>query len=109
MYRLYTTNEVNVKNKYRGQTSRSNNERTNEHFDDLKNKREEAPLWRHSQEYHDGGSFPVEMKILSRCFGKPTRRKITEAVLIDELSKAETMNGKNEWSYVKLNKVSLQT
>ena len=51
----------------------------------------------------------MSVQILKNCFGDPTTRKITEAVLIDELSKTETMNGKNEWSYVKLNKVSLQT
>ena len=32
---------------------------------------------------------------------------ISEAVLIDELSAEETMNAKNEWTYVKLNKLSM--
>ena len=94
--------------KYRGQTGVSAQERMNKHFDDWKNKVESCPLYRHSELYHGGGTFPVGVKILKNCFGDPTTRRITEAVLIDELSKAETMNGKNEWSYVKLNKVSIQ-
>ena len=95
--------------RYRGQTGVSAQERINKHYDDWKNKVEACPLYRHSQLYHGGGTFPVSVQILKNCFGDPTTRKITEAVLIDELSKTETMNGKNEWSYVKLNKVSLQT
>ena len=47
------------------------------------------------------------MKILKKCFSDPTGRKITEAVFIDELTTTETMNGKKEWSYVKLNKLPL--
>ena len=43
---------------------------------------------------------------MKKCFGDATERKITEAVLIDKLSATETMNGKNEWTYVKLSKVS---
>ena len=39
------------------------------------------------------------------CFGKPTRRKNTEAVLIDELSDDQTMNNEKEWTYTKLNKL----
>ena len=92
--------------KYRGQTGNSIGERTNEHFDDWKRGNDKSPLHRHSQLFHDGKRFPVSVKILRKCFGDPTGRKITEAVLIDELSSDETMNGKNEWTYVNLNKVS---
>ena len=88
--------------------SRCNNERTNEHFDDWEKKKEECPLWKHSIEHHNGGSFPVEMKILSRCFGKPTRRKITEAVMIQEMAEEESMNNKNEYGFVRIPKVSIE-
>ena len=93
--------------KYRGQTGVSTGTRTNRHFDDWRRKEEKCPLFRHSQLYHNGNSFPVSVKILRKCYGDPTGRKITEAVLIDELTTEETMNGKKEWSYVKLNKVSM--
>ncbi len=92
--------------KYRGQTGNSIGERTNEHFDDWQRGEEESPLQRHSQLFHNGERFPVSVKVLKKCFGDPTGRKISEAVLIDQLSSNETMNGKNEWTYVKLNKLS---
>ena len=94
--------------KYRGQTGNSAHERVNKHFEDWRGKVESCPLYQHSQLYHEGRDFPVSVKILKNCYGDPTTRRITEAVLIDELSAAETMNGKNEWTYVKLNKLSVQ-
>ena len=48
----------------------------------------------------------MRVKILKNCFGDPTTRKITESVLIDELTTEQTMNGKAEWTYIKLNKLS---
>ena len=49
----------------------------------------------------------VDMHLNSRCrcFGKPSRRLITEAVLIGELKDNEVMNSRREWSYACLNKV----
>ena len=92
--------------KYRGQTGNSIGERTEQHFDDWDSQDTSSPLHRHSQLFHNGEHFPVSIKILKRCFGDATGRKITEAVLIDKLSSKETMNGKNEWTYIKLNKIS---
>ena len=40
-----------------------------------------------------------------KCFGKPSRRLITEAVMIEELGENETMNSKSEWGYVNLRKI----
>ena len=95
--------------KYRGQTGNSAHERINQHFQDWERKMETCPLYRHSQLYHNGRRFSVSIKILKTCFGDPTTRRITESVLIDELTAAETMNGKNEWTYIKLNKLSVQS
>ena len=92
--------------KYRGQTGQSIQTRTNEHFEDWKRGEDKSPLHRHSQLFHDGKRFPLSIKILKKCYGNPTGRKIAEAVLIDELSSNQTMKGKSEWTYVKLNKVS---
>ena len=94
--------------KYRGQTGNSAQERINQHFQDWERKVEACPLYRHSVLYHGGRKFPVSVRILRACFGDPTARRITESVLIDELTSAETMNGKNEWTYIKLNKLSIQ-
>ena len=98
----------NVKNKYRGQTGRSIHERMREHFDDLEKKKENSPLWQHSIEHHDSRKFPVTLKILSRCFGKPTRRLITEAVMIDELEEMEAMNNKGEYGFVRMPRVNIE-
>ena len=93
--------------RYRGQTGRSIYERDKEHIESWEKGDDECPLQRHANIYHGGGNFVAELKILSKCYGKPSKRLITEAVLIDELSNAMTMNGKNEWSYVKLAKVQM--
>ena len=93
--------------RYRGQTGVSADERIDQHFDDWKRGLDTCPLYRHSQLYHQGKRFPVGVKILKNCFGDPTTRRISEAVLIDELSANETMNGKNEWTYIKLNKIAV--
>ena len=74
-------------------------ERTNQHFEDWR-RVEGSPLYRHWQIYHDGSEFPVNIKIMKECFGDPTKRHISEAVLIDELTGRQTMNSKNEWSEV---------
>ena len=94
--------------RYRGQTGNSAQERIGQHFDDWTKQLDTSPLFRHSQLHHQGNRFPVKIKILKNCFGDPTTRRITEAVLIDELTSEDTMNAKNEWTYVKLNKLSIR-
>ena len=66
-----------------------------------------SPLVRHKELFHPNDDFQIDVKILAKCFGKPSRRMITEAVLIDELSEQDTMNSKSEWNYVKLNKIRM--
>ena len=92
-------------NKYDGQTGRSLYERTKEEVRDWDNEVEKNPLWKHSQQFHQGEKFDIDVKVRSRCFGKPARRMISEAVMIDGLKEEETMNSKKEWSYIKLKKI----
>jgi hypothetical protein len=92
--------------RYRGHTGRSTGTRTGEHVKNWRNKDEKCPLYKHSILYHNGQEFEFDMKILARCYGKPSRRRISEAVYIDELSDDKTMNSKREWTYIKLNKVN---
>ena len=119
---------------YRGQSGRSGYERINEHFDDWKEskddtkekkgkgrkgkndkrkgiKDEKTPcvLHGHSLKYHDGKDFEVEVRIISQNFGDPMKRLITESVLIEELKDEDILNNKNEWSYIRLPKVSVST
>ena len=93
--------------KYRGQTGRSIYERNKEHIESWEKGEDDCPLQRHANLYHGGGNFVAELKIIAKCYGKPSRRLITEAVMIDELLETQAMNGKNEWSYVKLAKVQV--
>ena len=93
---------------YKGQTGRSIFERTKEHMEDWRKKMDRCPLWRHSIEYHGKKNFEFEIIIESECFGKPTKRMITEAVLIDNMPQDKTMNNKKEWSYVKLNRITIE-
>ena len=95
--------------KYRGQTGNSAQERINQHFENWKKKDSKCPLYRHSELYHEGREFPANVKVLRNCFGDPTTRRIAESILIDELSTEDTMNGKCEWTYIKLNKITRQT
>ena len=91
--------------KYRGQTGRSAYERTREEIREWEKKSEKSPLWKHSLLYHAGGDFEIDIGVMAKCYGKPSRRLITEAVVIDELPTDEAMNSKQEWSYTNLNKV----
>ena len=93
--------------KYRGQTGRSICYRTNEHFKDFEDKKEGSVLYEHSKKYHNNQKFEVDISILARCFGEPTTRMITEAVLINELSDNDTLNSRSEWNYVKLPNVAI--
>ncbi len=53
--------------------------RTNEHFVDWRrgDKSPFTPTFANG----DGRCFPVSVKVLKKCFGEPTGRKIAEAVL----------------------------
>ena len=52
-----------------------------------------------------GQDFELDIKLTDRSYKKASRRKIAEFVLIEQLEPNETMNSKNEWSYMNLNKV----
>ena len=93
--------------KYRGTTGRSDHERIGEQVRDWDRGVENCPLLKHSRLFHGGQRFDFEVSILKRCYGRPSRRMITEAVLINELTEGETMNSKHEWSFVELDKVSV--
>ena len=74
---------------------------------DWKNKSDNSPLWRHSELYHDGQEFELEVQVTDKSLEKSSRRMIVEPVMIEQLGREETMNSKKEWTYVKLNKVQV--
>ena len=93
--------------KYRGQTGRTICERHTEHVEAWDEGDDKCPLQRHSNLYHGGEKFQCNLEILAKCYGRPSRRMITEAVLIGELPEEETMNNRSEWNYTNLNKMNL--
>ena len=93
--------------KYRGQTGRSTNERLKEEMKDWRKREVWSPLWRHSQLYHGGGDYEVDFEVIGDCSGKPSKRMITEAVMIEQLDETETMNSEGEWTFTKLDKIKL--
>ena len=49
----------------------------------------------------------MSIKICRNFYGDPKTGKIAESVFVDELTSDQIMNEKREWTYVKLNKISL--
>ena len=68
---------------------------------------DECPLQRHSNLFHNGERFDVEVKVVAKCYGRPTRRMVTEAVLIGEIPDDQTMNNRSEWNYANLTKMTV--
>ena len=93
--------------KYCGQTGRTIYERNREHMDAWDNGFDECPLQRHSNLFHNGERFDVEVKVVAKCYGRPTRRMVTEAVLIGEIPDDQTMNNRSEWNYANLTKMTV--
>ena len=93
--------------KYRGQTGRTIQERDYEHMASWEAGDDECPLQRHSNIYHGGERYGFDLRVIAKCYGKPTKRMITEAVQIGELTGDQTMNNKSEWNYTNLAKVNV--
>ena len=104
---VYEIKCIECSRKYIGQTGRSLYERVNEHYKGLNERKDKAVLWEHSKIFHNEETVRFEVRIKSKCFGEPTRRMISEAVLINELSDDETLNSRHEWTYVKLPRASI--
>ena len=93
--------------KYIGMTGRSLFERMREHINGMVNGRESDdnmsnPLLRHKTVCHEGEN--VDVRVVDRLFGKPSRIIIGEAVRIESMREQVAMNGRREWSYLNLNR-----
>lgn len=98
---------LTVTKQYRGQTGRSLYERMKEHFGQWEEGAEDSYLRKHGVQYHNGGTFEVDVRLLTQSYGKPTTRMISEAVHIQELPDDNSLNSKAEWTYVKLPRVAV--
>ena len=103
--KCFDCEEEGVLQEYRGQSGRVIGERIDEQFKYWERKEKNNPLTKHSVKAHDGRKFEVDIGVKAKCYGKPSRRLITEAVMIEGLGDMETMNSKSEWAYVNLKKL----
>ena len=78
-----------------------------EHINKWSEEAEDSFLHAHSKEKHSGEPFRIDVKLLKQCYGKPTEKMISEAVLIQDLPSKHSLNSKAELSYVKLPKVTV--
>ena len=78
-----------------------------EHLQKWEAKAEDSYLQKHAIQYHGGGTFDIDVRLMAQCYGKPTARMIAEAVHIEELPEENTLNSKAEWTYIKLPRVEI--
>ena len=94
--------EERCRKKYIGQTGRTIHERLKEHTkksrDNTQKEQTCSAVQQHKKESHGGRDFKFKVKIKENCFGKPTKRIITEAIKIDNLDRKKSFNRKQGWS-----------
>ena len=76
---------------YTGQTARTGYERGREHFDGLKKKHENNPLFKHAAEAHNKAEIEFKMKVVKRHFSAFSRL-VHESVLIESTSKNSSIS-----------------
>ena len=67
-----------------GETARSLGERVEEHFREFRGRKCGSVLYQHAVEKHNGNLDRLDISILSRNRGDPTKRQLHEAVIISE-------------------------
>ena len=92
---------------YRGQSGRSLYERMKEHVKNWEEGTDDSCLHTHAEKFHHGGQFQIDVRLLKECYGRPTSRMVSEAVLIQDLPAEQSMNSKAEWTYVRLPRVTV--
>ena len=80
---------------YERETGKNAYSRGLEHRDDLKNEKEDTPLWKHCILAHSGVKQSFVMKPL-RSFNSPLQRQPNEGVRISASKATIRMNSKNE-------------
>ena len=89
---------------YEGETGRNPFSRGLEHKRDLKNEKEESPLWKHCQLVHDGRKQEFTMKVLG-SFKSCLQRQTNEAVRIVSSEAKYIMNSRSEFHQAPITRV----
>ena len=89
---------------YEGETGRNPFSRGLEHQENLRNEREDSPLWKHCTLEHDGEKVDFIMKAL-RSFRSPLMRQVNEPVRILRSRADMLLNSKNEFHQAPLTRL----
>ena len=92
---------------YVGESSRTGFLRGGEHLDDLRNKREKSPLWKHCEEHHQGAEVNFSMKV-GNSHRTPLTRQIQESVKIENSKAAILLNSKSEYHGSRIPRVVIE-
>ena len=96
-----------ISSEYIGESSRTGFLRGNEHLDDLKNRKQKSPLWKHCTEEHGGKEVNFSMKIV-RSHRTPLTRQIHESVEIEHSSAKILMNSKSEYNGSRIPRIVIE-
>ena len=94
---------------YRGETAVNAYSRGKEHLQDLSNKRSISVMMRHSTEKHGGQVPEFKMSVTGTYSNDAMLRQISEAVRIRTTSINQLVNSKDEWNYLHLPSVTMET
>ena len=78
-----------------------------EHFELYEKKDEKLIIWKHAAKQHEDEKFPMKIKVNCQCFGQPSRRLVTEAVMINKMDVRESMNRKEEWNSMRIPRIDI--
>ena len=91
---------------YEGETGRNPYSRVVEHISDLKNKKEDSPLWKHCVLQHNSVIQQFYMKTLS-SYNSCLQRQTNEAVRITNSKATTLMNSKSEFHQAPIMRVAV--
>ena len=78
---------------YWGESFRSGSERSAEHLQDCRHKKEESHMWRHQQQAHPDENVSFTMKVVKR-FLKSFEREVSESIYIEVNQSNNILNQK---------------
>ena len=96
----------NIETHYEGETGRNAFARGLEHQNDLKNCKEDSPLWKHCQLQHGGEKQEFSMKALG-SFKSCMKRQVNEGVRILASQATYVMNSKSEYHQAPIVRVTV--
>ena len=91
---------------YLGESFRSGSERSAEHLQDCRNKKEEGHMWRHQQEAHPDENVTFTMKVIKR-FLSSFEREVSESIYIEVNQNNYILNQKSGFNRCQIPRLSV--